>query len=171
MTIFNSAKTMAGVIGAALVAASCVAVVPAPPPPPPPPPTPTSASCAAVQANSGTYTVTLSSGSNSAHATINFNGVLTGGFHHNIVSLTVNGASFPDMDLVADQCTNNPGGNAVFNLHPALSTNPGSPNLSAGDKWTFSLPAPSGAYAVTDTTGNAFSNPVTPGFTGYASVP
>ena len=131
---------------------------------------PTSASCAAVQNFSEIYTFSLQDGQGDrATGTINFlaPAPLPGGFHHN-VALQINGGATQYFDIVADLCTNNGSGNAVFNLHP--ENGEGGVDLTDGDKWTFSLPAPlSTSYAVTDTTGTQFQHPTTPGWTGSAA--
>ena len=129
------------------------------------------ASCATVMSNSPTYTVGLQDGAgNTASATMNFTSATHNpGFHHNI-ALSINGGPTQWFDVVSDPCTNDGNGNAVFNLHPQLPT--GGVDTADGDKWTFSLPAPSGAaFAVTDTTGSSFNNPVTAGGTGAAITP
>ncbi|HEY6578802.1 MAG TPA: hypothetical protein VIY09_05730 [Rhizomicrobium sp.] len=135
-------------------------------------------SCAAVIKNR-TYTVSLHSSGNQAVAHIDFDAKayastpqLRGGFHHN-VQMSINSGPLQFFDIVSDPCTNDSNGNAVFNLHPALPTDPTTPDSKDGDKWNFSAPlrGSKAAYSVQDTTANSFNHPVTRGWSGAATTP
>lgn len=133
-------------------------------------PSPVANACALVEEH-GKLAVMLEGGpGKTALGTIDFDahGV------HDSVQLMINDEPMADpFDIIADPCTVDRNGNAVFNLHPPVAADPSQVDMKDGDKWTFSpMPTVKGeVYAVTDTTGASFANPVTPGWSGHASLP
>lgn len=133
-------------------------------------PAPQADACAIVQ-EVPSYAVMLRGGpGKTALGTIAF-GARSG--HDNVQVMIDAEPMAQSFDIVADPCTVDARGNAVFNLHPPVAADPTQVDMRDGDRWTFSLPPPGphAAYAITDTTGASFANPVTPGWTGEASLP
>lgn len=124
--------------------------------------------CAAVEANPS-YSLMLESGSGkTALGTIDF---VPHPMHDN-VKLMINAEPMMlSFDVIADPCTVDSNGNAVFKLHPPVAADPTQVDLKDGDVWIFSRPphGPAEIYAIADVTG-MFANPVTPGWTGHASA-